>query len=70
MVTWTEIQKRRWSREQQAIINDIAELEVKTLDFLTEICAGYANDEIHPWLSTDRRDLEELIKEYKERILG
>lgn len=59
MVTWTEIQSRRWSREQQAIINDIADLEVRTLDFLQSVKTGEA-------LTSE---LEELIKEYKERIL-
>lgn len=52
-----------WTPKQQRVIDDIADLEVRTLDLLQNIYRLGLT-----WKS--RSELEQLIWEYKQRILS
>ena len=62
MYKWTEIESKRWSADQRKIIDDFAELEVRTLDLLQGIYRTGA------LIGRPRHELESLIKEYQEKL--
>lgn len=60
---WSSINEMHWTPKQQRVIDDIADLEVRTLDLLLGVYRiGLTG--------RPRVELEKLIEEYKQRILS